>query len=141
GNSGGPLIAFGGSVVAMTTAIDQQGQLIGFAIPINVVKKDLASVEKTGKIVQPFLGVRYVLITKAMADQNKLLVSEGALITKNADSSDPAVVSGSPADKAGLKENDIIVSINNDAINADHQLINILAKYRPGEEVTITIYH
>lgn len=141
GNSGGPLIDMAGSVIAMNTAIDQQGQLIGFAIPINVVKKDVESVAKSGKIVQPFLGVRYVLITKAMADQNKLPVSEGALISKATNGTDPAVVSGSPADKAGLKENDIITQVNSDKISADHQLVNILAKYKPGDEVTLTIYH
>lgn len=140
GNSGGPLIDLGGAVVAMNTAVDSQGQLIGFAIPINVIKKDLASVDKTGKIVQPFLGVRYVLVTKAMADQNKFPTDEGALISKDTEGNDPAVVAGSPADKAGLKENDIITAINGDKITADHPLVNILAKYRPGDKITVTIY-
>lgn len=140
GNSGGPLIDLGGSVVAMNTAVDSQGQLIGFAIPINVIKKDVESVDKTGKIVQPFLGVRYVLVTKAMADQNKFPTDEGALISKDTEGNDPAVVAGSPADKAGLKENDIIAAINGDKITADHPLVNILAKYRPGDKITVTIY-
>lgn len=141
GNSGGPLLDLGGHVIAMNTAIDQNGQLIGFAIPINAIKKDLESVNKTGKITQPYLGVRYVLITQALADQNKLPVNHGALIQRGAGATDLAVVPGSPADKAGLVENDIIIKIGGQDITTDHTLVGALRKYKTGDTVTLQVYH
>ena len=72
GNSGGPLLNIAGQVIGMNTAIDQQGQLVGFAIPSNEAAKALAAFQKNGKIVHPFLGVRYITITSDIAQQNNL---------------------------------------------------------------------
>ncbi|MBI3573064.1 MAG: trypsin-like peptidase domain-containing protein, partial [Candidatus Kerfeldbacteria bacterium] len=69
GNSGGPLLNLAGQAIGVNTAVDSNGQLIGFAIPINVIKRDIDSQTKNGKIIRPYLGVRYVLITQALADQ------------------------------------------------------------------------
>lgn len=141
GNSGGPLLNLAGRVVAINTAVNQSGQLIGFAIPINLVRKDVTSVEQTGKIVRPFLGIRYIIITKALADSNKLPVSHGALIQRGTSSDELAVIPGSPADKAGLVENDIIVSLNGKDIDADHSLTGLLAQFNPGDTITLKVYH
>jgi serine protease Do len=142
GNSGGPLLDLTGAVIGINTAIDSQGQLIGFAIPINVVKKDINSVLTTGKISQPYLGVRFVRVTAAMAQQNKLPVSAGALIQAGTDAkTEPAVIKGSPADKAGLVANDIITKINDVTLSDDHSLTGELAKYQPGDKITVTYYH
>lgn len=141
GNSGGPLIDLAGSVIAINTAVNQSGQLIGFAIPINVVKRDLDSVRKTGKIVRPYLGVRYVVITKSLAETNKLPVDHGALIQRGATADDLAVIPGSPADKAGLVENDIITKVDGKAINDDRSLIGLLSEHNAGDMVTLEIYH
>lgn len=141
GNSGGPLLNLAGHVIGMNTAVNQSGQLIGFAIPINVVKRDLDSVDATGHIVKPFLGVRYVVVTKAYADQNKLPVDHGVLLQADSSSNDPAVVVDSPAAKAGLVANDIIVSLNGVDIDTDHTLTGLLAKYNVGDIVTLKIYH
>ncbi|HYC79692.1 MAG TPA: trypsin-like peptidase domain-containing protein, partial [Candidatus Binatia bacterium] len=80
GNSGGPLLDIGGSVIGINTAIDAQGQLVGFAIPVDDLKRDLESFKKFGKIVKPFLGIRYVLVTEAIKEENNLTVDYGALI-------------------------------------------------------------
>ncbi len=140
GNSGGPLLDLSGHVIAINTAVSQQGQLIGFSIPANVVKRDLDSVAKNGTITRAYLGVRYVIITKAMADQDKLSVQNGALIKPAADNS-PAVVPGSPADKAGVVENDIITSVNGTEITADHSLAGLLNAFNPGDTITLKVYH
>lgn len=140
GNSGGPLLDLSGKVVAINTAVNAQGQLIGFAIPANVVKRDLDSVKTSGKITRAFLGVRYVLVTKAMAEQDKLPVDHGALI-KSGSSNAAAVVAGSPADKAGIVENDIIVSVNGTDITVDHSLAGLLNQFNPGDTITVRLYH
>jgi len=141
GNSGGPLIDLDGNVVAMNTAVDSEGQLIGFAIPVNVIKKDIEQVDKTGKIVQPYLGVRYISLTKALAEQNKLPTESGAWIQPSTSTTDIPVLKDGPADKAGLVANDIIVKLGDQAINEEHSLSSALIKYKPGDKVKLEIYH
>ncbi len=141
GNSGGPLLNLAGHVIGMNSAVNSSGQLIGFAIPINAVKRDLDSVNASGKIVKPFLGVRYVLVSKALAQNNKLPVDHGALIQADDSTNNPAVVSGSPADKAGLVAGDIIVSLNGTDISTDHTLAGLLGTYNVGDTVTLKVYH
>ena len=82
GNSGGPLLNLNGEVIGMNTAVVQGAENIGFAVPINKVKRDIVDIKTKGKIIYAFLGVRYVLVTKAIAETNKLPVDYGALITK-----------------------------------------------------------
>ncbi len=141
GNSGGPLLDLGGTVVAINTAVNREGQLLGFAIPVNLIKKDLASIKANGKITRPYLGVRYVLITKSLAEKNSLPVSSGALVQRGTSTDDVAVIPGSPADKAGLVENDIITQVNGKDITDEHSLIGLLSAYAPGETIKLTIYH
>ncbi|MFH0819959.1 MAG: trypsin-like peptidase domain-containing protein [bacterium] len=141
GNSGGPLVDLNGKVIGINTAINQQGQLIGFAIPINDVKPAITSVEKTGKIVRSFLGVRYVLINDVIAKANNLKVNYGALVIRGQNPEDLAVVPGGPADKAGISENDIILEINGQKIDQNHSLTKIISKFDPNKEVTLKILH
>jgi len=141
GNSGGPLLNLKGEVIGINTAISQSGQLVGFAIPVNGAKQDLESIQKSGKIVRPFLGIRYVIINKQLADTNKLSVDYGALISRGQTADEIAVVPGSPADKAGLVENDIILELNGQPIDESHSLAGLLAKYAPGDEVELKISH
>ncbi len=140
GNSGGPLLDLAGSVIAINTAVNRDGQLIGFAIPINVVKRDLESVQKNGKIVRPYLGVRYVEVTESLAEKNDLPVKHGVLIQRGETADDLAVIPGSPADKAGLVENDIITKINGKEINEDRTLIGLLSEFNPGDAITLEVY-
>ncbi|HKX24573.1 MAG TPA: trypsin-like peptidase domain-containing protein [Candidatus Saccharimonadales bacterium] len=137
GNSGGPLVTLDGKVVGINTAISEEGQAVGFAIPINDAKGLVNSILKQGKIIRPYLGVRYVGLDKATAEQLKLSVSQGSYVT--GDASSPAVVSGSPADKAGLKSGDVITKVNDTQITEEHSLASILAQYSPGDKITLTI--
>lgn len=137
GNSGGPLLDIGGSVIGINTAIDQEGQLVGFAIPVNDIKRDIDSFNKNGQIVKPFLGVRYVLVNDAVKQDNNLSVNYGALIT--GDSSSPAIVSGSAAAKAGLKNGDIILSINGQNVDEEHSLAAQLKNFDAGDTVNMKV--
>lgn len=138
GNSGGPLINISGEVIGINTAIDYQGQTIGFAIPVDFIRPAIDSVIKEGKIVRPFLGVRYVPITKEFASLNNLQVDKGVLIY-SADKKYSSVIYGSPAAKAGIKQNDIIIKMNNEEIDQNHSLSTLLQKYKPGDKITLTV--
>lgn len=139
GNSGGPLINLAGQVVGINTAMAGGAEGIGFAINIDSVKTALDSVQETGKIVRPFLGVRYLLINKEIARSAQLSVDKGALIYRGANPADLPVVPGSPADKAGLQENDIILKINGQEINENTSLVSLLQKYKPNDTITLTV--
>ncbi|MCX6785428.1 MAG: trypsin-like peptidase domain-containing protein [Candidatus Komeilibacteria bacterium] len=141
GNSGGPLINLQGQVIGINTAINQSGQLVGFALPINQVKQVIQSVKATGKIVRPYLGVRYVAITEDLAGKNNLPYKYGVLITRGQTSSELAIMPGSPANLAGLEENDIILSINGIKLDADHSLADEVAKKKPGDSIKLRVYH
>lgn len=137
GNSGGPLVNLAGQVIGINTAVASNAQSIGFAIPINQAKNALSSYQKTGKIVEPFLGVRYVTVNKEIAQAQNLSVDNGALIMGGQNQG--GVVPDSPADKAGLRNNDIILEINGDKIDANHPLAALISKYQPDQEVELKI--
>jgi len=141
GNSGGPLIDLSGKVIGINTAISQQGQLIGFTIPINEVKQAVESVKKYGRIVTPYLGVRYTLINETIAKTNNLSVNYGALVLRGQNAEDLAVIPGSPADKAGIVENDIILEVSGKKINEDNPLSTIISKYKVGDQIELKILH
>ena len=138
GNSGGPLLNIAGEVIGINTAIAQGAENIGFALPINSAKRDVASVKAHGKIIYPFLGIRYVLITKEIADKEKLARDYGARVMKS--DTEASVVAGSPAERAGIKEGDIILQLNNERIDPDHTLAFLIQKYQVGDEITLRIF-
>ena len=138
GNSGGPLINMECQVIGINTAMIMGAQNIGFAIPINYAKKDLEEVKKFGKIIMPFLGIKYVLISKEMAQANKLPVNDGALVVREA-LGEPPVIKNSSADKAGVKEWDIIIECNGEKITAKNPLAEILQKCKIGSQTTLKI--
>ncbi len=139
GNSGGPLLNLNGEVIGINTAMSLEGQLIGFAIPINEAKYVVESVKKFGKIVRPFLGVRYILLNETIARTNKLPVDYGALIVRGETTTDFAVTPGSAADKAGLQENDIILELNGEKITQENSLARMMQKFKPGDEITLKV--
>jgi len=141
GNSGGPLIDLQGEVIGINTAINLEGQLIGFAIPINQVKKAVEDVREHGRIVRPFLGVRYLLINEEIAKESNLPYDYGALIVRGDKMTDLAVIPGSPANKVGLVENDIILEIGGEKITEEKPLAKEIQKYEPGNELKFKIYH
>ncbi len=137
GNSGGPLLNLQGQVIGINTAIASGAQNIGFAIPINRAKHDISSVESTGQIETPYLGVRYLTITSDLATTQNLPVTEGALI--RGDANGPAVVPGSPAAKAGLQAEDIVTAVDGVKLDANHALGDVISGYNIGDTVTLTI--
>jgi serine protease Do len=139
GNSGGPLINLKGEVIGVNTAISRSGQLIGFAIPINTAKQITVSVLEFGRIVRPWLGVRYMINTPALAKANEYTVEYGAVLLPGMTDADPAVIPESPADRAGITEEDILLTVNGEQINLEQPLGKLIAKYKPGETVTLSI--
>ena len=139
GNSGGPLTNLNGLVIGINTAVAGNAQNIGFAIPINDVKGLISQVLKTGNFERPYLGVHYIALNAAAANQFGLAIKNGAFIVPSTDPTQPSVVGGSPADKAGLKDKDVITQLNSDKIDQTHSLISLLGQHQPGDKITLTI--
>lgn len=141
GNSGGPLLNINGDIIGINVAMAQGAQNIGFAIPSNQIKKIVDEVQKTGKISAPYLGVRYIPINKAIQQENNLPFDYGVLVVRGQKVTNLAVIPGSPADKAGLAENDIILEINGTKIDSENSLTDIIAKFNVGDTITLKIWH
>jgi serine protease Do len=139
GNSGGPLLNLYGEVVGVNVATSQGADNIGFALPASAVKRAVDSVREFGEIVRPFLGVRYSMVTKRMAEANSLPVDYGALVVRGRTPEELAVMPGSPADKAGIVENDIILSIDGEELR-DKDLASILRTKTLGQEITLEVF-
>ena len=139
GNSGGPLLNLSGEVVGVDTAIVSGSQNIGFALPINSIKSVINSVRTTGKIVRPYLGLRYKVITPEMKDTNKLAYDYGIIVVPGQNKDELAVIPGSPADKAGIVENDIILEIDGQKIDQDHDFAQIIRQKNVGDTVTLKV--
>lgn len=138
GNSGGPLVNLAGQVIGINTAVaSQDAQNIGFAIPINDIKNGISSMKSQGRIVRPYLGVRFVTLTKDIATSNNLNVNSGAWL--QGDSSGRAAVVGSPAEKAGLKQGDIITKVAGTTIDATHSLQTLVSNYKVGDKIELSV--
>ena len=141
GNSGGPLLDLSGNVIGVNVAIAQGSQNIGFALPINSIKGAINSVKSTGKIVRPYLGIRYVSINSEMKDKNNLSVDYGVLVKGGQNQNELAVIPGSPADKAGIVENDIILEVNGTKLDDTNTLASIIRQKNVGSVITLKILH
>ncbi|MCP6720049.1 MAG: trypsin-like peptidase domain-containing protein [Patescibacteria group bacterium] len=137
GNSGGPLLNLKGEVIGVNTALAVGAQNIGFAIPINQAKRDIDSVERTGSIKVPYLGVRYFTITPEFAEEQNVTFDYGALIRGGDDG--PGVIPDSPASRAGLMAEDIILEIQNVRVNKDNPLGLLIQKYNIGDTILIKV--
>lgn len=140
GNSGGPIVDLNGSIVGVNVAMAENAENIGFAIPINNVKRIYQSVKLTGRIIRPYIGVRYMVIDKDVQEANKLKFDYGAIVVRGESPSDLAVVPGSPADKAGLLENDIILEIDGEKIEEEIDLSRIIRSKNVGDEVVLKVW-
>ncbi len=138
GNSGGPLLDLKGEVVGINTAMVQEAQSIGFAIPINKAERDIDQVKLTGKISYPFLGIRYIIITEKIKGDNGLSVNYGAWIIKGS-REESAIYPDSAAERAGLKEDDILLEFNNEKITSENSLAKIIKKYSSRDKVVLEI--
>lgn len=138
GNSGGPLIDSEGNVIGINSANVSRAENIGFAVPINAIKNDLEDIKQYGKIKRAFLGVRHVVITPAISLGLELASAHGILVTSPSPHQ-PAIIAKSPADQAGLRENDIIISINGTELNERYTLEDFLEDSSGGTETEIHV--
>jgi serine protease Do len=136
GNSGGPLLDLNGNVIGINTAVAEDAQGIGFAIPINATKGIIKNLKDTGKVERAYLGVKYISLSPSVAKSYKLSVSQGAFIT---DEQQSAVLEDGPAAKAGIEDGDIVTKVNNVKIDQNNGMALLLAEYVPGDKVTLTI--
>jgi S1-C subfamily serine protease len=139
GNSGGPLIDLSGKAIGVNTALVFGAENIGFAIPINHAKDDILEIKRYGRIRRPFLGVRYLLLNKQLKRRNNLPVDFGALVVSEELPDDQAIITGSPAEKAGVREFDIILKCNDEKITEKRPLEEILRKLETGQEIKLEI--
>lgn len=137
GNSGGPLVNIAGQVIGVNTAIASDANGLGFSIPIGAAKGLIKTVIETGKVQRSYLGVNYLTITPDVAARFKLPVREGAYIRGSGESS--AVASGGPADRAGVKDGDIITKVNDIDVGTAGSISSLIGEYTPGTEVKLTV--
>lgn len=138
GNSGGPLFNLRGEVIGVNVARAQGAENVGFAIPINRIKRSLEQAETTGEVAFPFLGVRYTIINEDVAQEGDLTVDYGALVQQG-DAGEPAVTSGSPAEEAGIRGGDIILEVAGSRVTEDNPLGDIINRYAVGETVSVLL--
>ena len=142
GNSGGPLINLSGKVIGINAAMVFGAENIGFALPINNAKKALEELKKYGRIRQPFFGIRYLQVNKNLKDQFDLPVDFGALVISEPElplGKNRAVIAGSPAEKAGFKESDIIIEISGQKITPEISVNDILGDFTVGQKLICKI--
>ncbi len=129
GNSGGPLVNLQGQVVGIDTAGSQNAQNIGFAIPIDAAKSTVLHAERAPLAPSAYLGVVTQTVTPDVAFQFNLRVNSGAYVVDTA--------GGSPADRAGISQGDVIVSVDGHTVGTSDDLGGILAGLKPGARVSV----
>jgi len=133
GNSGGPLLNSIGQVIGINVAVASGAENIGFAIPVNIVKDALSNFERTGSFVsKPYLGVEYQMVGKQAAILNE--IPQGAYVVN--------VIDSSPAQKAGIKEEDIITKFDGEDLRDEEgqTLADRISKKKAGQSVTLEVW-
>jgi S1-C subfamily serine protease len=138
GNSGGPLIDSSGQVIGINTAVSNKAQGIGFAIPVDVAKPIMQQAVAGKPISRPWIGVYYQPITKQLASDKNLPVDEGVLIEPPREGT-PAVFPGSPAEKAGLTDGDVVVAVDGRKLDMTHDLSALILPHEPGDTITLRV--
>jgi serine protease Do len=140
GNSGGPLFNLRGEVIGVNVAVAQGAENIGFALPVNQIKIRLEQVLKTRKIEVPYLGIRYVMLNDALKKELGVKYESGALVLRGRELTDFAVVPGSPAQKAGILEGDVIVKLGGKNITVESDIASVLASRKVGDTLSVTLW-
>jgi serine protease Do len=143
GNSGGPLVDSAGKVIGIDTATASGAQGIAFAIPIDIAKPLLQQALAGEKLARPWIGIRYQAITPALVKAQNLPIDHGALIGPGQDqngASLPAIAPDSPAAKAGIKDGDVVTSIEGMTVDTEHPLDSIITRFAPGRTVTVEVF-
>ncbi len=131
GNSGGPLLDMNGKVVGINTAILRNGQGVGFAIPVNLAEEVITQLKKDGKVTRGWLGVGIQDLTPELAEYYGIKEKKGVLVTD--------VYKADPADKGGIKINDVITAVDGKKIKSTRDLSRTIANSRVEKEINITI--
>jgi S1-C subfamily serine protease len=137
GNSGGPLLDSAGQVIGVNTAVSEEAQGIGFAIPIDVAKPIMGLAVQGKPLERPWIGVFYQPVTKQLAAERDLPVESGVLIDSGTNR--PAVFPNSPAADAGLQAGDVITAIDGEVVDGDRDLAEHILPHMPGDEVTLRV--
>jgi len=137
GNSGGPLLDSAGQVIGVNTAVSQDAQGIGFAIPIDVAKPIMQQALDGKQLSRPWIGIYYQPVTKQLAKERSLSVDSGVIV--DAGGNQPAVFPNSPAADAGIRQGDVITEIDGTAINADSDLAEMMLQHHPGDTIALTV--
>jgi serine protease Do len=132
GNSGGPLLNIKGEVVGINTAIIAYAQGIGFAIPINIPKKNIDELIELGKVRKSWLGVYIQEVTPEIAEQFNLPEDAKGVLVGD-------VVKDSPAEKSGIKRGDIITRVNNKEVDSPEELQDKIRSIEIGEKANIEV--
>ncbi|MDZ7785630.1 MAG: trypsin-like peptidase domain-containing protein [Candidatus Saccharibacteria bacterium] len=139
GNSGGPLVNGEGKVIGVNTAVASGGaENIGFAIPIDDIKGLINSVLETGEFQRAYLGVRYIQLNAEIARELDIEQESGAYITTGS-TGQPGIAADSPAEQAGLQEEDIIVEVNGEPVNEENSLVTLVGRNQVGDEITMKV--
>ena len=138
GNSGGALVDSLGQVIGVNTAVAGSAQGIGFAIPIEIAKPLLKQAIAGEPLSRPYIGIIYNSVTPQVQRQANLPIDYGAWVSAGA-GGESGITAGSPAEKAGLKDDDIITAIEGQRIDVGHPLEDVLVRYRPGDTITLTV--
>lgn len=141
GNSGGPLLNLAGEVIGINVARSIGGENIGFSLPINIAKRAIEQVKEHGEIVYPFLGIYYTMINEEIKTAHNLPVNYGAWVGRDAmgRKTEQAIFAGSPASKAGIQREDIILEFNQEKLTAQNSLAKVIVRYKPGDKVILKI--
>jgi serine protease Do len=134
GNSGGALVNTKGELIGINTAIaSQTGSYSGysFAVPVNLVSKVIHDLIDYGIVQRGFLGVKIMDINQELKDQKKLPNTKGVYAAE--------VLNNSAAEKAGIKDGDVLLKIGTKEVNSSAELLEEIGKSRPGEKITITV--
>jgi len=138
GNSGGPLVNLNGEVIGINAAIVFGAQNVGFAIPINYAKRDLSDLKKYGRVRRPLLGLRYLNIDDNLKEKMGLPVNYGAMVAGKGPHHQ-AIIPGTPADQAGLKEKDIILECNGEKLTMERTIQDFLEELAVGDALNMKV--
>ena len=139
GNSGGPLTDIFGRVIGINAAIISDAENISLAIPISAATRDLRDLKKHGKIRRPLLGIHFTALSKDLIKKLRLSVTHGALVLRD-HPMQKAVIPESPADIAGIIENDVILLWNGEKLTPEKSILDFLELSDVGQKVTLTIF-
>jgi 2-alkenal reductase len=151
GNSGGPLVNLRGEVVGINTLVVRGSGLeeslsgvasvegMGFSVPSSIFLPVAEQLIATGKVEYPYIGIIYIMLDAEIAAEANLPVESGAWINSSS-TRQPAIVAGTPADKAGLRENDIILAVNDISLAEGNSLRQVIKQFKPGDTVTLTVW-